>query len=138
MVTARVESEYCIMAFNNNFEKLDITPDMRFENILRKVSNVNFGGTDCSLPMVWAKQRKYTFDAFVVYTDNETWAGRIQPVQALRDYRNQFVKDARLVVVGMNSNGFSIADPADGGMLDICGFDASAPQIISDFVAGKI
>lgn len=138
MVTARSEKEYTVMAFNNRFQALDITPEMRFEQILRKVSHVNFGGTDCSLPMVWAKEHKYVFDAFIVYTDNETYAGNIQPVQALKQYRSQFVHDARLIVVGMNSNGFSIADPNDAGMLDIVGFDANAPRVISDFVAGKI
>ena len=40
---------------------------------------------------------------------------------------------ARLVVVGMVSNGFSIVDPADPGMLDVVGFDTATPQLISDF-----
>jgi 60 kDa SS-A/Ro ribonucleoprotein len=35
--------------------------------------------------------------------------------------------------VGMASNGFSIADPEDAGMLDVVGFDAAAPQLIADF-----
>ena len=45
---------------------------------------------------------------------------------------------AHLVVVGMESNGFAIADPADGGMLDVVGFDAAAPAVISDFVSGAV
>ena len=36
----------------------------------------------------------------------------------------------------MTSNGFSIADPDDDGMLDVVGFDASAPQVIADFAGG--
>ena len=51
----------------------------------------------------------------------------------MRDYRRASGIDARLVVVGMVSNGFSIADPADPGMLDVVGFDAATPQLISDF-----
>ena len=43
---------------------------------------------------------------------------------------------AKLVVVGMASNGFSIADPADGGMLDVVGFDPATPQVIADFARG--
>jgi 60 kDa SS-A/Ro ribonucleoprotein len=39
-------------------------------------------------------------------------------------------------VVGMVSNGFSIADPSDGGMLDVVGFDAAAPAVIADFIRG--
>ena len=41
---------------------------------------------------------------------------------------------ARLVVVGMASNGFTIADPADGGMLDVVGFDTATPRLIAEFV----
>jgi 60 kDa SS-A/Ro ribonucleoprotein len=40
------------------------------------------------------------------------------------------------VVVGLVSNGFSIADPADPGMLDVVGFDAAAPAVIADFLRG--
>jgi 60 kDa SS-A/Ro ribonucleoprotein len=32
------------------------------------------------------------------------------------------------------TNGFSIADPNDDGMLDIIGFDTAAPGLIGDFV----
>jgi hypothetical protein len=46
--------------------------------------------------------------------------------------------DARLVVGGMVSNGFSIADPNDPGMLDVVGFDTATPQLISDFARGAL
>ena len=77
-------------------------------------------------------------DTFVIYTDSETWTGEIHPVQALRDYRNASGIDARLVVVGMVSNGFSIADPKDGGMLDVVGFDTTTPQLIADLARGTL
>jgi 60 kDa SS-A/Ro ribonucleoprotein len=73
-------------------------------------------------------------DAFVVYTDSETWAGSVHPVQALRAYREKTGIPAKLVVVGLVSNGFSIADPADPGMLDVVGFDAAAPAVIAEFI----
>ena len=59
--------------------------------------------------------REREIDTFVIYTDSETWAGDIHPAQALADYRRASGIDARLVVVGMVSNGFSIADPNDPG-----------------------
>jgi 60 kDa SS-A/Ro ribonucleoprotein len=40
---------------------------------------------------------------------------------------------AKLVVVGMASNGFTIADPDDAGMLDVVGFDTVTPNLIADF-----
>jgi 60 kDa SS-A/Ro ribonucleoprotein len=47
------------------------------------------------------------------------------------------VADARLITVGMASNGFSIADPTDTGMLDVVGFDSGSPDVISSFAAGR-
>jgi 60 kDa SS-A/Ro ribonucleoprotein len=41
-------------------------------------------------------------------------------------------------VVGMTSNGFSIADPTDGGMLDVVGFDTATPQLIAEFARGTL
>ena len=92
------------------------------------------GGTDCSLPMVWARRNEVRVSAFVTYTDSETCAGNIHPTQALRQYREEFVGDAKAVVVGMTSNGFTLADPNDRGMLDVVGFDTSVPAVISGFV----
>ena len=70
----------------------------------------------------------------MVYTDSETWFGAVHPVQALRQYRERMRIPARLVTVGLVSNGFSIADPRDTGMLDVVGFDTATPNLISDFV----
>ena len=58
----------------------------------------------------------------------------MHPSQALRQYRNQFVGGANAVVVGMTSSGFTIADSNDHGMLDVVGFDTTAPAVIADFV----
>lgn len=48
---------------------------------------VHMGGTDCALPMIYAKQQKLDVDVFIVYTDSETWFGKIHPSEALKDYR---------------------------------------------------
>jgi 60 kDa SS-A/Ro ribonucleoprotein len=117
---------------------LAISPRQRLDDVVEMVSDLPFGGTDCALPMLYAQAQEREVDAFVIYTDSETWAGDIHPVQALRDYRQASGIDARLVVVGMVSNGFSIADPADPGMLDVVGFDTATPQLISDFARGAL
>lgn len=72
-------------------------------------------------------------DTFVIYTDSETWYGDIHPAQALTNYREKTGIDAKLIVVGMVANEFSIADPNDAGMLDIVGFDTAAPAIMTEF-----
>ena len=88
--------------------------------------------------MLDALKHNLAVDAFIVYTDSETWAGKIHPVQALREYRQKTGIPAKLVVVGMTSNGFTIADPEDAGMLDVVGFSTSTPSAIADFVADRL
>ena len=114
---------------------LPIGPSLRLDQAVRKTAGLPFGGTDCSLPMRWALEKGIEADAFVVYTDSETWAGPVHPSQALAEYRAKTGIAAKLVVVGLVSNGFSIADPNDAGMLDVVGFDAATPNVISDFAS---
>ncbi len=145
LVTAAVEPEHRFVAFTSGsypsmhpgwtsgLTPLAISPRQRLDDVVRGIRNLPFGGTDCALPMLEATRHRWKVDTFVVYTDSETWAGRVHPVQALREYRERTGIPAKLVVVGMASSGFSIADPEDGGMLDVVGFDASAPRMIGDF-----
>jgi 60 kDa SS-A/Ro ribonucleoprotein len=117
---------------------LAISPRQRLDDAVSAVSDLPFGGTDCALPMLYAQAREKEIDTFAIFTDSETWAGTVHPANALRDYRRVSGIDARLVVVGMVSNRFSIADPTDPGMLDVVGFDTATPQLISDFARGEI
>jgi 60 kDa SS-A/Ro ribonucleoprotein len=147
MVTAYTEQNYQVVGFtsapngiggmwgggSSGLLPLAISPRQRLDDVIKRVSGLPFGGTDCALPMIWAKERKLEVDTFVIYTDNETWAGHIHPAQALAEYRQSTGIPAKLVVVGMVSNGFTIADPDDVGMLDVVGFDTASPQLIADF-----
>ncbi len=147
MVTAATEQDYQMVAFtaagggvggrwgggDSGLTSLSLTPRQRLDDVLRTVSSLPMGGTDCALPMIWALKNKVEVDAFVVYTDSETWHGKIHPVQALQEYRDRMGIGAKLVVVGMVANTFSIADPNDAGMLDVVGFDTASPQLIADF-----
>ena len=120
--------------FNTGLSPLAISPRQRLDDVVQSITDIPFGGTDCALPMVEALKHRWPIDTFVVYTDNETWAGKIHPAQALREYRERLGIAAKLVVVAMASNGFTIADPADAGMLDVVGFDTATPNVISDFI----
>ena len=95
------------------------------------------GGTDCAQPMIYAKKKNLEVDVFMVYTDCETYAGKIHPSKALKQYRKHSgINDAKLIVCAMTSNGFTLADPEDRGMLDMAGFDSAAPDVIKQFVLG--
>lgn len=126
--------------FRNDVQltELALSPRQRLDDAVRTISNLPFGGTDCALPMMWAQKNKLEFDTIAIYTDSETWAGRMHPHQALRAYRESSGINTRVAVVGMTATDFSIADPADPGMLDIAGFDSAVPNLITDFSRGTI
>lgn len=133
LVTAATEAQHAFVAFETRLSELEISPRWRLDRVVEAVSNRPFGGTDCALPMLWAMEKRIAVDTFVIYTDSETWFGAIHPAQALREYRQRTGIPARLAVVGMVANGFSIADPDDAGMLDVVGFDTATPALIGDF-----
>jgi 60 kDa SS-A/Ro ribonucleoprotein len=149
LVTAATEPNHRFVAFtnghapslhsrhglNSGLTPLAISPRQRLDDVVTATSGLPFGGTDCALPMVEALKHRWPVDVFVIYTDSETWAGDIHPAQALRAYRERMGIAAKLVVVAMRSNGFSIADPDDAGMLDVVGFDTATPHVIADFVS---
>ena len=133
MVALRTEASAVPMAFSTHFAPLPLTPGQRLDDVLRVTRDLSFGGTDCALPMLWAKKAKQEVDVFAVFTDNETWAGTVPPVRALREYREATGIAARLVVYGLTATSFTIADPEDAGMLDVVGLDAAAPSVVADW-----
>ena len=134
LVTAATESELTIVGFSHKMVRLNISPRQRLDDVVKTVSGLPFGRTDCALPMQWALKNRVKADAFIIYTDSETWYGDTHPAQALREYREKTGIPAKLIVVGMVSNMHTIADPNDAGMLDVVGFDTAVPQLISDFI----
>jgi 60 kDa SS-A/Ro ribonucleoprotein len=137
MATLRTEESVSVSAFSDRLISCPLAKQDSLEVVMKKMRVIPMGGTDCALPMIAAEKAKVPVDTFVVYTDNETWAGRVQPVTALRSYRERMGIPARLIVVGMNASSFTIADPTDRGMLDVAGFDSAAPAVIAEFSRGE-
>jgi 60 kDa SS-A/Ro ribonucleoprotein len=153
VVTDAVESDCTIVGFSSRsgttgyrvgsydrsgIAPLNISADMSLAEVSKNMCAYPWSGTDCALPMIYARENKLKIDTFVIYTDNETWAGKLTPSQALCDYRRSSGIDAKLVVVGCTSTGFTIADPRDTGMLDVVGFDTATPNLISAFSSGLL
>jgi 60 kDa SS-A/Ro ribonucleoprotein len=138
MVTYRTEARAIAHGFTSTFKDLKIAPNDTLEVAMRKTQDSSFGSTDCAVPMLWAAQRRIEAEVFVIYTDNETWAGKVHPHLALEQYRQKMGIAARLIVVGLTASQFTIANPKDSGMLDVVGFDGSAPQVMTAFARGAV
>ena len=108
MAIARREPNYYIAGFATGFYRspsdgfsmrsmrgeatmapLSITATASLASAVRKTQVLDFGGTDCALPMLDALGKKIPVDCFVILTDSETWAGPVHPTEALRKYRQE-------------------------------------------------
>ena len=140
MTTVRTETNCDIVAFSDVLTPFSISKSDTIDQVVDNCSRLPAGPTDCALPMIWAQEKKKTYDVFIVYTAKEILDDKLHPYRALQDYRKQDenLKDSRLIVVGMTSERFNIADPDDSGMLDIIGFDIGVADIIAKFSRGEI
>jgi 60 kDa SS-A/Ro ribonucleoprotein len=151
LVTANIEDMYEMVAFTSGgrgcvsfgqgaygwgvgITPVSITPRMRLDSVIKTLEKLPMGGTDCALPMRWALKTKTAVDGFVIYTDNESWAGDVHVDQALSDYRQRMGIPAKLVAVALSGDRFSVANPNDADQMDVVGFDTATPNVISDFV----
>lgn len=148
LVTAATEDRYQIVGYTGELVEVGISPRMRLDDAIKKVSGLSFGPTNCALPFEYALSLGLEIETFISYTDNETNGGRrwqyggsgnpIQVHQALNAYREKTGINARHVVVGMTATNISVLDPNDAGSLGVIGFDSAAPSLISDFSRGVI
>ncbi len=150
LVTAAKEPAYEIVGFTAAAEfsdwsswnrgpvirRLAISPRQRLTDAAGVVSGLPFGPTDVAAPIMWALEKGLAVDAFVTYTDNETWAGPIHVHEALRRYRDATGIPARLIAVGLTATRYTVGDPTDPGTLNVAGFDPSVPALISEFTKG--
>lgn len=120
------------------------------------LSRTDGGGTDVAAPVLWASgfapkkslygayfgqgglnPRRAEFDAFVILTDNETWAGGMHTTQALKLYRQTVNPAAKLVCCSMASNEANVVDPNDTLSFGCAGLDANLPSLVAAFIDGK-
>lgn len=138
MASVRLEEQYLVTGFSHQLIPLPIEAKTSLTEVVKIISSLPFGATDCALPMIAAMKRDLEVDVFEIYTDNETNSNySMHPMEALRQYRKASGIPAKLVVCAMTSTGFSIADPNDNGCLDVVGFDSAAPSVITDFCRGE-
>lgn len=134
MVTAKVEQNYMITAFTGHLTQVDIQKSDSFSTAVAKFRRVSAGGTNISLPMLYAAEQRIPIDIFQIYTDNDTTMGKMHPSQALQQYRREMGRPrAKLAVVATVASEVSVADPKDPNMMDFAGFDANAPQAMASF-----
>lgn len=136
MVAVRTEPYVQVMAFNHQPVPLNISDRDSFETVLAKMQKAarGWGGTDVAAPIVKALNEGVDYDAFIIYTDNDTHSGSMKPHDALKAYNSKRGRNAKVAVVGFTATNFTVADPRmPDNMMDFVGFDSAAPSVMADF-----
>ncbi len=137
LMLAATEPNYEFLGFcGHPVEALKISKRMTLGEVTEHVRSVQGGSTDGSVPLSWALKNKIKVDAFVNYTDNETWCGEQKVFQALKEYRKSMGIEAKMITMATTGTGYGVGETKDEGSLDIVGFDSSAPQTATQFILG--
>jgi 60 kDa SS-A/Ro ribonucleoprotein len=132
LVTLATEPNADAIAFDTEVYTPALSARQRLDDVTRAFT-IGGGGTNLALAWEYANSARDEYDAIVIYTDSED--GRRQTGQARLRYRVR-VPDYREVVVGMEANEFTAVNGPLA--LNVAGFDASAPAVISQFVGGAL
>lgn len=139
MVTLSVEPDCQVIAISDNAYSTAMSKRQRLDDVTKMLNAYPAGRTDLSLLAQVAHQNiAERFETLILLTDNETWAGSVHPSQAVQHYRERSGIAARSIAVAMTANRWSIHDPNDTLSLDVVGFDASTPQLMAEFAAGRV
>jgi 60 kDa SS-A/Ro ribonucleoprotein len=138
LVTAKAEKNYCIRGFADNFRDLKITRQDSISSAIQKAYDQNFGSTNASAAYDWMIQNNFKADIICFWTDNESWAGRRHPKQALAEYRRKINPEIKAVYVSLAPYQVSLVDPKDPLSWDLAGFDPGIPRLIQMLATDEI
>lgn len=132
LTTLKTEPLAELVAFDTMIREIALGKRTAITDAMKAVTHG--GGTDCSVPIQYALQTKRKFDAIVILTDSETWAGKRHSVDLLKEYRQKVNKDVKIIEVAMVANGVSNFPSDDANVLRIVGFDGSVNEVIAKFI----
>lgn len=137
LVTYMIEPSSVLIGYSGKYSAIDLSRKARVNDLSRKIAS-HGSGTDTSLPVQYALDKSMDFDAIVSYTDNNTWSGSGHVTQYLRKYETRVGHPVRFLNVAMESGRSTDVDPTNPNMLELVGMDSNTPQIISEFIAGRV
>lgn len=131
-ITAKVEPDCIIQTFDTSVvQKITLHESESVFDFMDRV-RFNGGGTNCAAIVERALKDKINCDAFVIYTDSEQWIGR-NCDRAIDEYHSKINPCTKVICCSTTANSLSVV-PKDSRFLNICGFDPSCPEIISNFL----
>lgn len=113
-----------------------VKPTFGRRNSLDSVINMEAegNGTDCAQPFVHALKTKTKYDAIIILTDNETWAGNRHGLELLNEYRKDINKNVKVIELAMVATPNTTLPVDDKNVLRVVGFDASVTEVINSYL----
>jgi len=138
MVTFQKERNIIIKGFSSGLIDMDFGRKDSLESVMGYINSLSAVYTNIGLPIEYALKARIPIDTFIIYTDSEVNSGR-KPDQLIREYRKQMgMPDTKFIVCATTATKYSVADPDDPNMLDVCGFSSDTPQVLGGFMKGEI
>ncbi|KAI1882900.1 hypothetical protein AGOR_G00239660 [Albula goreensis] len=121
MVFVRTEADSQVLVFSEGaVSPCSITAEMSLAQVTEELVKIPSLSTDCALPVL------------------DTWFGKVHPAEALKTHRHKTGVFSKLIVCGLTSTSLGVVDPDDRGMLEVCGFDSGALEVVNNFVLDLI
>lgn len=92
------------------------------------------GGTDCAQPLVYAANKLEKYDAIIILTDSETWAGPRHGFEILASYRKNVNADVKVIEIALTATGNTTMPSDDKNLLRVVGFDSSVIDVVNAYV----
>ena len=135
-----------IIPFESKIVEVRLNPRDSIMTNAEKLSNLPFGGTNCSAPLKELNRRKAAGDVLIYVSDNESWVdtpihGRFggSPTETMRQWgefksRN---RDARLVCIDIQPYAHTQAQERPD-ILNVGGFSDQVFTLVSEFAKGGL
>lgn len=118
--------------FDTNIVPTRLGRKSSIQEVLR--NSPSGGGTDCAQPIVYAANNLESYDAILILTDTETWAGRKHGFEVLASYRKNVNRDVKIIEVALEASGNTTMPSDDKNLLRVVGFDASVIDVINAYL----
>lgn len=136
LVTIMVEPNAHLISFATYAREVNYSRRSTLNSLMKMFGKGE--GTDTSIPIQYVLNNGMDVDAVISYTDNNTWAGRGHHSEYLKRYERKVGHAVRVVNVAMEANGSTDLDPNNPNAMELTGFDADTPAMISEFVSGRL
>lgn len=136
LIWAHIEPTYFPTVFAHYIKPISLSRTASIGDVLRELKKYDMGSTNIEAPVKYALDNNLKVDAFISITDGQVNSGR-HVFQGIKQYRDKMGIPAKFIMVAMEADRLTVADPKDPLMLDVVGCSADTQSIVSDYIRGE-